>query len=104
MYSYPLWLLLFLTLPLALIWISKFQTLMKYRWALLLTAIGCLAVSVPWDILSVNDHIWYFAEPHIVGVLLVGLPIEEYVYILFVGLLSFSVTILLWERYGGAKK
>ena len=103
MYSYPLWLLLFLTLPLSLIWIFKFQTLMKYRSALLLTAIGCLAISVPWDILSVNDHIWHFAEPHIVGVWLWGLPIEEYVYILFVGLLSSSVTILLWEHYGVKK-
>jgi len=73
---------------------------MKYGSTLTLTAIGCLAVSVPWDILSVKDHIWYFSKPYILGVWLLGLPIEEYVYILFVGLLSASVTILLWERYG----
>ena len=100
MYSYPLWLLLFLTLPLALIWIFKSQTLMKYKWVLVLTTIGCLIISVPWDILSVNDHIWYFSEPHIVGIWLLGLPIEEYVYISFVGLLAACVTILIWERYG----
>jgi len=100
MYSYPLWLLLFLTLPLALIWIFKFQTLIRYKLALTLTTIGCLILSVPWDILSVNDHIWYFSKPHIVGVWLLGLPIEEYVYISFVGLLASSVTILIWESYG----
>ena len=100
MYSYPLWLLLFLTIPLALIWSLKFQTLMKYRLALTLTAIGCLAIAVPWDMLAVKDHIWYFSEPYIVGLWLLGLPVEEYVYILFVGLLCSSVTILLWECYG----
>src|SRR5215510_12410235 len=103
MYSYPVWLLLFLTLPLAFIGIFKFQTLMKYKWVLILTTLGCLIVSVPWDILSVNDHIWYFSKPHIFGIWLWGLPIEEYLYILFVGLLSSSVTILLWERYGVKK-
>jgi lycopene cyclase domain-containing protein len=62
--------------------------------------IGCLGVAVPWDILSVNDRIWYFVEPHVIGVWLYGLPLEEYVYIVCLGLLSSSVTILLWERYG----
>ena len=103
MHSYPLWLLLFSTPPLALIWIFKFQSLMKYKLVLALTIIGCLAIAVPWDILSVNDHIWYFSEPYILGVWLFGLPIEEYIYITFVALLSSSVTVLLWEQYGVKK-
>src|SRR6266487_880157 len=103
MFSYPLWLLLFLTLPVVLIWIFNFQTLMKYKLVLGLIVIGCLAVSVPWDILSVNDQIWYFSKPHIVGISLLGLPIEEYIYISFVGLLASSVTVLIWERYGVKK-
>ena len=100
MHSYPLWLFLFLILPLALLWIFKFQTLMKYKWALVFTTIGCLLIAVPWDILSVNEHIWYFSKPYILGVWLLGLPIEEYVYITFVAVLSTSVTVLLWEQYG----
>jgi lycopene cyclase domain-containing protein len=100
MYSYPLWLLLFLVLPLALLWILNFRTLIKHKVVLVAVLVGCLAVSVPWDILSVEDHIWYFSEPHIVGVWLWGLPVEEYVYISFVALLASSVTILVWERYG----
>ena len=100
MYSYPIWLALFLLLPLALLWAIKYRTLRKHLGVLTLTAIGYLSVSVPWDILSVNDHIWYFAQPHIFGLSLLGLPIEEYVYIVGVALISCSVTILLWERYG----
>lgn len=103
MYSYPIWLVLFLILPLALLWIFKYKTLKKYTGVLGLTVAGCLAVSVPWDILSVNDHIWYFAKPHIFGLSLLGLPIEEYVYIAGVALLACSVTILVWERYGEQK-
>ena len=103
MSSYSLWLLLFLSLPLVLIGMFKFRTLMKYRLALTLTAFGCLALAVPWDRLAVSDHIWYFSDPYILGLWLWGLPVEEYVYILFVGLLSASVTILVWERYGVRK-
>lgn len=101
MYSYPLWLFLFLVLPLLLLGTFKFKTLAQYKWILLLVAVGCLGISVPWDILSVNDRIWYFSEPHIVGVWLLGLPLEEYFYILFLGVLSSCSTILLWERYRG---
>jgi lycopene cyclase domain-containing protein len=101
MYSYPLWLFLFLVLPLLLLGTFKFKTLAQYKWVLLLVAVGCLGISVPWDILSVNDRIWYFSEPHIVGMWLLGLPLEEYFYILLLGVLSSCSTILLWERYRG---
>ena len=100
MHSYPMWLAIFIILPLAALWTFGRRTLRKYARMLGLTAIGCLVVSVPWDILSVQGGIWYFKPPHIVGVWLLGLPIEEYVYIVGVGLLACSVTILLWERYG----
>ena len=100
MYSYPIWLLLFLILPLLLLWGFKFQTLAKYKWVLALVVIGCLGISVPWDIMSVNDRIWYFSEPHIVGIWLLGLPIEEYFYIALLGLLCACSAVLLWERFG----
>jgi len=74
--------------------------LIKHKVVLVAVLVGCLAVSVPWDILSVENHIWYFSEPHIVGLWLWGLPVEEYVYISLVALLASSVTILVWERYG----
>lgn len=97
---YPLWLLLFLILPLGLIWSLQFRTLIRYRAALALTAVGCLAIAIPWDMLAVKDHIWYFSEPYILGVWLLGLPVEEYAYILLVSLLCSTVTILIWARYG----
>ena len=103
MYSYPLWLALFLILPLAILWVLQYRTFKKYMVMLGLTAVGCLAVSVPWDILSVKDGIWYFTTPHIFGIWLIGLPLEEYVYIVCVGLLACSVTILFWERLGKAE-
>lgn len=102
-YSYPLWLCLFLILPLAILWKIKFEILIKYKLVLTLTTLGCLAVSIPWDILSVKDRIWYFSIPHILGAWLLGLPVEEYIYISFVGLLSSCVTILFWEKYGVKK-
>jgi lycopene cyclase domain-containing protein len=103
MYSYPIWLALFLILPLAALWIFAHKTLNKYLGVLTMVVIGSLAVSVPWDILSVNERIWYFAKPHILGPSVLGLPVEEYIYIVGVAVLACSVTILLWERYGEKK-
>src|SRR5512140_2602732 len=103
MHTYPLWLLLFFSLRLGLLWAFNYRTLKQYASMLGLTVVGCLAVSVPWDILSVNDHIWYFRQPQISGVWLLGLPVEEYVYIACMGLLACTVTLLLWERYGKAE-
>jgi lycopene cyclase domain-containing protein len=97
-YSYPIWLVFFLILPLALVWAFKFQNLWKYKWVLGITTLGCLVVAVPWDILSVNERVWYFTVPHIFGVWLLGLPLEEYVYIFCLSLINASLTVLLWER------
>ena len=100
--TYPLWLAVFFILPLALLWAFNYRTLKKHAAVLGFTAAGCLAISVPWDILSVRDHIWTFRQPQILGVYLLGLPIEEYFYIACMGLLACTVTILLWERTGKA--
>ena len=99
MHTYPLWLILFFILPLALLWALNYRALKKHAAVLGWTVVGCLVVSIPWDILSVRDHIWDFRQPQIVGVWLLGLPIEEYFYIACMGLLAATVTLLLWERY-----
>jgi len=100
MYEYLLWLSIFVISPLMIVWLIKFQDLKKYGVVLILTLIGAFIFSVPWDIIAVRERVWYFKEPQILGILLLGLPIEEYLFIISVTLWGSTLTILLWESLG----
>lgn len=100
MYEYLIWLLIFVILPLIILWIWKFRDLAKYKKVFFLAPVGSLIFSIPWDIIAVRENIWYFREPHILGIWLFGLSIEEYLFIIFVTLLFSSITVLLWKRLG----
>lgn len=100
MYEYLLWLLIFALLPLVILWIIKFRDLMKYKLVFFLAPIGSLIFSVPWDIIAVKEGIWFYKDSNIIGIWLFGLPIEEYIFIIFVTLLFAIITVLLWKKIG----
>lgn len=99
-YSYLVWLLIFAILPLILLWAVKFNTLKRYKIPILLAPLGAIIFSFPWDYIAIKEGIWYFSEPYIMGIWLLGLPIEEWLFIVFETLLFASITALLWNRYG----
>lgn len=95
MLSYLWWLLLFCALPLTALWILYFDILRRSVRILVLAIIGALLVSVPWDVISIQERIWFFETPHILGVWLLGLPIEEWLFIIIVTALFASITLVL---------
>jgi lycopene cyclase domain-containing protein len=98
--SYLLWLLLFVILPLVIIWIIYFRDLKRYALPIFLAPIGSIVFSVPWDYIAVHERIWYFQTPYIVGLRIGGLPLEEYFFIITITLLFSSVSALLFSRFG----
>lgn len=100
MYSYPIWLLLFVILPFIFLLIYYYRRLIKYKRVFYLTLAGALIFSYPWDLIALNLRVWYFETPHILGVWFLGLPIEEYIFIIGVTLLFTVTTIILWEKFG----
>jgi lycopene cyclase domain-containing protein len=50
-------------------------------------------IAVVWDQLSVRMGLWVFSQEEIVGNLF-GLPIEEYIFFLFVPLLCINIYLL----------
>lgn len=73
---------------------------MKYARLHCFVIIGSILVSFPWDYIMIKERVWYFKEPHIIGIWLLNLPIEEWLFISLVALLFSTVTILLLEKYG----
>lgn len=100
MYSYLLWLAVFIFLPLFTLWIWHYQYLSKFKPVFLLTIVGSLIFAFPWDHFAIKEHIWYFTKPYIVGIWLFGLPLEEWLFIIFVTFLISTTTVLLWKKMG----
>ena len=98
MLSYPIWLLIFAILPTFSILVWKRKVFRKYTKILYLALIGGLLFAFPWDLIAIHERIWYFTTPHIFGIYLAGLPIEEWVFIAVETLLFTEITVLFWDR------
>src|SRR3989344_9626467 len=98
MYEYLLWLIIFVVIPLILLWSLNFSYLIKYRVVFLLAIIGSLLFAIPWDIIAVNENIWYFTEPEIIGIWIFNLPIEEYLFIFLLTFFVSTIALLLCKK------
>jgi lycopene cyclase domain-containing protein len=60
---------------------------------ILLALLILFIIAIIWDQISVRLGIWSFSQDQIVGSFL-GLPVEEYLFFIFVPLLSINVYLL----------
>lgn len=98
-YTYLVWLFCFIGLPLLLL-LRWRTTLWTQQRALAWTTIGSLVGGWLWDALAVRVGLWHYDPKRIAGIWFIGLPLEEWLWIVGVTLLFGSVTILLAERMG----
>lgn len=96
--SYLLWLFVFIWLPTFILWLFNFSLLWRYKKILIYAMIGALSISIPWDILAISNHIWYFPKQGIVGIYLGIIPLEEYLYMTTVTLFVASVVLIFREK------
>ncbi len=100
MYSYLLWLTVFIIFPLLVLWVWQFHYLIKYKLVFLFAIIGSLIFAFPWDNLAIREHIWYFTKPYVIGIWFLGLPLEEWLFVILVTFLISTTTVLLWKKMG----
>ena len=95
--TYMIWLLIFMGVPLLVL--VRWRALFEARWrALGLAVLGSLVGGWAWDALSVRLGIWYYARANIAGVWVIGLPLEEWLWIMGITLMFGLTTIVLIER------
>lgn len=98
--TYLIWLLCFIGIPLGLLILRHGRALWRRRRGLAWTVAGSLVGGWAWDALAVRLGLWSYDPGHLVGWWALGLPLEEWLWIVGVTLLFGSVTVILAERAG----
>lgn len=96
--TYLVWLGVFMGLPiLAIAWMGRWA-LWQARRALGWVTAGALVGGWAWDALSVHWRVWFYNPANISGVWFLGLPLEEWIWIVGIAWLFGGLTVLLVER------
>jgi lycopene cyclase domain-containing protein len=96
--TYIIWLALFIGVPLlALLLAARAAFWRKWR-ALAWVLVGALVGGWAWDAGIVRLGAWYYDPNNILGLWVVGLPIEEWLWIVGVTLMFGALTIVLEEK------
>ena len=73
--------------------------MLKYKKPILYATLWALVVSVPSDVLAVSINIWTFPPSNLLGLYIMSVPIEEYIFITCLALLLSTSAIILKVRY-----
>ena len=96
--AYLMWLFIFLAAPTAVMWALKFHLLKHYIRPMLLVFIAVLVFAIPWDLWAVSIGVWGFPAKGISGIWILGLPLEEYLFMVLTTLQISSLTLILKYR------
>ena len=87
-----------------LVWVVEVVIVIKYRKLLLrniaiiiLVSLGSLTISVPWDFFAINNGVWFFPNS-LIGVWMLGVPLEEYMFFVSVASLIALITLVTAAR------
>jgi lycopene cyclase domain-containing protein len=99
MTSYIKFQILFLWLPLLLLWIFHWKTLQHYPKTIGLTTLATVIFGVPWDTLSVITGLWWYDSSPTLGIWLGPyLPLEEHLFTLTFPVLAAGTILALRRR------
>lgn len=99
--TYPLFLVLFLVIPIALLAFFLRREWRQAWWvrALIFTIIVALAYTTPWDNYLVATRVWAYDPARVWNIILGWVPLEEYLFFVFQTILTGLVVVglLKWE-------
>ena len=71
---------IFMWAPTTVLILLNRQLFLRYKKTLLYSIIAALIFAIPWDIYAVRTGIWYFPDGGNIGLSILGLPLEEYLF------------------------
>ena len=97
-FTYLIWHVIFLYSIILFLWLRWRVLFWSRRRAFAWAVLGSLGGGWVWDALAVQLDIWHYDPNHIVGWWLIGLPIEEWLWIVGVTLMFGMVAVVFIER------
>jgi len=97
--QYIVWLSVSAGLPLIFIWLRYSHLLRKYKQTFLYILLFALVVHIPWDLYAIVNNIWLFPYGKNVGLSIFNIPLEEYLYMIFVPLLGASIALVAKNKF-----
>lgn len=79
--TYLFWLWVFIWMPTGVIWLTNLPLMLRYWRLPLRAAVWALLFGVPYDYVAIRTDIWHFPPEHVLGVWIIGLPLEEHLFI-----------------------
>lgn len=98
--TYPLFLLLFLVIPIGLLALWQREKIRARQWlvAVALTILSALVYTTPWDNYLVATRVWYYDPARVWNILLGYVPLEEYLFFILQPILGALVTLALLKK------
>lgn len=100
--AYIHWLAIFVWLPIIVLWAINWKYLSRYRKTFAYCVIWALLFSIPWDIWAVEAQIWSFPQDTNIGLWINGLPLEEYLFMIFVTILISTIVLLFRKKFASS--
>lgn len=96
--GYVRFLIFFGLFPTTLLFWIFHRDIARYIGLILLLAVTSVIVYIPWDLIALGDKVWYFID--YLNVLILGIPLEEYLFTLLFVLMSSGLTVAfkVWEE------
>jgi lycopene cyclase domain-containing protein len=102
-YDYLKWFLIFCWTPTIIIWLFYWRYLIRYKKVFLICILGSILFATPWDYWATHSWLWHFSPEHTLGINLLGLPVEEYVFFITETLLYASLALALRSHFKSRK-
>ena len=85
----------FIILPTIAVILANLKTIIRYR-LVIISSLVIFPVTFLWDYFSILDRVWYFVN--ITNIWVLGLPIEEILFMLFLIIFVASLTLITLKR------
>ncbi len=97
-WTYLIWLTLCVALPLAALGLWGWRTWWRDRRALAFTLLGAAVGGWAWDYTAIQLGFWSFTDTNMIGLQILGLPLEEWLWILGVSWMFAGLALSLHDR------
>lgn len=90
---YITWLAIYLWMPVAAMWMLRPRLILGHRKTLAVCVLFAFIFTLPWDVFATWKGIWSFPATSVLGIYILNLPLEEYLFISFASLLVATITL-----------